>query len=77
MIRKDYARRAPDTRFSDRDYVAIESMGHHTARPFLTICLERRGYLAFGVNSGLCRLLSDRDREEILATVKRILEERK
>ncbi len=65
--------------FSDREYVAIESFGHKTAQPILTICLERggRGILSYGVNSNLCHLLSDGDRQQIVETVRQILEERK
>jgi len=62
---------------NDRDYMAIQSFGHHTASPIVTVCLERNGALAFGVSSRTCRLLSDLDRDVILATIERILQERK
>lgn len=61
---------------NDRDYVAIQSFGHHTASPIVAVCLERNGALAFGVSSRTARLLSDRDREDILATIRQILEDR-
>lgn len=75
----NFARKRPGMEFHDRDYHAIESMGHKTARPILTICLERgnRGLLSYGVSSDLCRQLTDADREQIVNTVRRILEERK
>jgi hypothetical protein len=78
MIR-NYSNRRPGMGFSDREYVAIESMGHKTAQPVLTICIERgrQGILSYGVNSGLCRLLSDGDRAQIVDTVRKILDERK
>jgi hypothetical protein len=81
MIRttRSYSLRRPGMGTSDREYVAIESFGHKTAQPIITICLERggRGILSYGVNSNLCRLLSDADREQIAETVRKILEARK
>jgi len=62
---------------TDREYAAIESVGHKTARPILTVCLERRGYLTYGVDSGLCRQLTDTDREAIVETIRKMLQERK
>ena len=77
MISRFSARR-PGMGFSDREYVALESSGHKTARPVITIALDQHGrLLSYGVNSSLCRLLSDGDREQIVETVRKILEERK
>lgn len=28
--------------YNDRDYIAMESKGHHTAEPIIAVCLERR-----------------------------------
>ena len=72
----DFARRRPGMR-TERDYVAVESMGHKTAEPIITICLDRGRYIVYGVSSHLCGRLSDGDREQIVETVHRILEERK
>lgn len=60
-----------------RDYVALQSFGHHTAEPILAVCLERNGALAFGVSTRMCQRLSDTDRDAIVATVRKMLDERK
>jgi hypothetical protein len=74
-----FTQKRPGMGYSDREYHAIESMGHKTASPILTVCLERgrMGMLSFGVNTNLCRQLSESDRAQILETVRKILEERK
>jgi hypothetical protein len=54
----------------------IESSGHGKAKPVVTIALDG-GRLVFGVNSALCRCLSDDDWLEILDTLHRIITERR
>jgi hypothetical protein len=73
----NFARKRPGMGQTDREYAAIESFGHKTARPILTVAMERGGMLSYGVDSGLCRQLTDTDREAIVETVRKMLEERK
>ena len=80
MIRKNYSSKRPGMGYSDREYVAIESTGHKTAMPVITICLDRGypgGVISYGVNTNLCYRLSDEDRANIVNTIQKILDERR
>jgi hypothetical protein len=63
--------------YNDRNYIGMESFGHHTAEPILAVCLERNGALSFGVSTRMCLRLTDTDRAAILETIQKILDERK
>lgn len=59
-----------------RDYVAIESLGHRTAAPLLTIAIDRGRLILFGVSTRLLKTLTAAERTSIVETVRTILEER-
>jgi hypothetical protein len=63
---------SPAFRSVHRGEYMVQSSGHGKAKPLVTICLDS-GCLVYGVNSRLCRVLSDEDVEAILSTVRRIL----